>query len=189
MPVSPFENFVNTELPTRIATSIPLSGNLPAGYVPVSTGVGLGVDFVPANAASGDAQISKVFANADTVAIPAGTPVYFTPLGCKICSAVSVDNETHLHAEIQGVATQDIAIAESGSVLILGIIGLPEMSWDALTGDVDGLIAGKRYYLNPAEKGKITTTPVLLEGDFMVEVGFALSAMEMLFKPNNKVIW
>lgn len=186
---SPFESFVNIELPKRVSTDIPVSGNLPAGYVPVSTGVGLGVNFVPANAASGDAQISKVFANADTIAIAAGTAVYFTPLGCKVCSAVAVDNETALHAEIQGIATQDIAIGESGSVLILGIIGLPELSWDSLTGDVDGLIAGKRYFLNPAEKGKITIAPVLLEGDFLVEVGFALSAMELLFKPNNKVIW
>ena len=40
---TPFEDFVNAELPTKISTTIPPSGNLPPGQVLQTTGVGLGV--------------------------------------------------------------------------------------------------------------------------------------------------
>lgn len=45
---TPFESFVNAELPKRIATNTdPLS--VPAGMVPVTTGVGLLTEFKPYN--------------------------------------------------------------------------------------------------------------------------------------------
>ena len=45
---TPFESFVNAELPKRIATNVdPLS--VPEGMVPVTTGVGLLTEFKPYN--------------------------------------------------------------------------------------------------------------------------------------------
>lgn len=41
-----FEDFVNTELPRRISTTIPAGGNLPTGYYLKTTGVGLNVETV-----------------------------------------------------------------------------------------------------------------------------------------------
>lgn len=42
---TPFENFVNAELPKRLATNIDPT-SVPAGKVPVTTGVGLLVEFL-----------------------------------------------------------------------------------------------------------------------------------------------
>lgn len=41
---TPFETFVNNEIPTTLRAVIPLSGNLPAGRAMVSTGVGLNTE-------------------------------------------------------------------------------------------------------------------------------------------------
>ena len=38
---TPFEDYVNTELPQRIKADIPISGNLPAGNFMRTTGVGM----------------------------------------------------------------------------------------------------------------------------------------------------
>jgi hypothetical protein len=45
---TPFENFVNGELPKRVSIEVPSSGNLDPDKYLVSTGVGLGVKLVNA---------------------------------------------------------------------------------------------------------------------------------------------
>ena len=40
---TPFETFVNTELPKRVSIPVPDGGNLPAGKVLTTTGIGVTV--------------------------------------------------------------------------------------------------------------------------------------------------
>ncbi len=58
---TPFENFVNAELPKRLATNInPLA--VPAGKVPVTTGIGLLVEFMDYVAGQG-VDLAQVLAS------------------------------------------------------------------------------------------------------------------------------
>lgn len=50
---TPFETFVNSELPKRVSIAVPASGNLDPDKYLMSTGVGLGVKLVDAPTGSG----------------------------------------------------------------------------------------------------------------------------------------
>lgn len=74
---TPFENFVNTELPKKLGVSdVPASGNFPAGYSLQTTGTGLLIEAVP-----GGAGVPYTGATAD---LDLGAHNLLTQSGCQL---------------------------------------------------------------------------------------------------------
>ncbi|TPG60016.1 hypothetical protein [Ewingella americana] len=72
---TPFEKFVNTELPRRVSIEIPESGNLAPGQVLMSTGVGLGVKVADIDSASSGIIQAALVVNSTDKVIPKSTPL------------------------------------------------------------------------------------------------------------------
>jgi hypothetical protein len=77
------------------------------------------------------------------------------------------------------VSDTAIAPANSGSIMMDGILDATTGQWDNVTGGSGGLVAGTVYYLDPDSAGDITATAPTTVGDFVVRVGRALSSTEM----------
>lgn len=63
-----------------------------------------------------------------------------------------------------------------------GLLVLTTAQWDAVTGDVGGLVEGKPYYLSDTTSGHITQTAPVDAGSYQVIVGVALDATTMLVR-------
>jgi hypothetical protein len=115
--------------------------------------------------------VNRVFNSAATI----GQPVY----------SVSGTNVDLAQANAQGTIrviglTLSTAVnaANPGDVLIDGKLTATTTQWDAVTGQSGGLTPGVNYFLNPANPGQLTVTAPSTVGEFVVRVGYALSATE-----------
>jgi len=72
-----------------------------------------------------------------------------------------------------------IASAGTGIVQVAGRFEATTGQWDVVTGQSGGLTSGSVYYLDPATAGKLTTTKPTTPGQFVVQVGIALSTTEL----------
>ena len=79
-----------------------------------------------------------------------------------------------------GMAEASIANSSSGNIVIEGLVTLTTGEWDAVAGTSGGLTAGTTYYLDPSTAGLITSTAPTTVGQFVVEVGRALSTTELI---------
>jgi hypothetical protein len=77
------------------------------------------------------------------------------------------------------VQDTSIASAASGAIQVNGILTATTGQWDAVTGDVGGLTAGSRYFLDETTAGNLTTTPTTTTTEYVVPVGRALSTTQM----------
>lgn len=106
-----------------------------------------------------------------------------------ICQAVYVDGAGTVDlAQADALSTSEvlglvydasIAAAASGGILTDGKLTATTGQWDAVTGDVGGLTAGDRYYLDETTAGNITSTAPTADGDVVAPIGTALSTTEM----------
>lgn len=78
------------------------------------------------------------------------------------------------------VRTASISGAASGSVQTDGTLTATTGQWDAITGGSGGLTRGTRYFLSAATAGMLTSTPPSSVGQYVVEVGIAISTTEMI---------
>lgn len=115
--------------------------------------------------------INRVFDSAATI----GQPVY----------SVSGTNVDLAQADAQGtirvaglVLSAAVSATNSGDILIDGVLVATTTQWDAVTGQTGGLTPGANYFLDPANPGKLTTTAPTTVGEFVVRIGYALSATE-----------
>lgn len=123
--------------------------------------------------ASGDLpQLS----NANAGAIVIGCPVY------------SAGNDTVDKARADVVATADViglvadtsvAAAGTGGVQVNGILAATTGQWDAIASTSGGLTRNTTYYLSAATAGLITSTAPSSAGQFVVQVGIAISTTEL----------
>ena len=114
-------------------------------------------------------------ANVNTVVI--GTPVYATSTAGEMDEAQADAAATK---DVLGlVAEVSVAAAASGAVQSDGVLAATTAQWDAVTGDVGGLTAGTKYYLDESTAGMLTTTPPSGSGEFVAMVGMGLSTTEM----------
>jgi hypothetical protein len=83
--------------------------------------------------------------------------------------------------DVIGLVGQSPSIANgvAGAITLDGILTATTAQWDAVTGDAGGLTFKAKYYLDPATAGKITKTAPSTIGQWVVEVGEALSATDM----------
>lgn len=100
---TPFETFVNTELPKRISTEAnPLE--VGPGLIPVTTGIGLGVEFVSASAFA--PKVGLITAS-DLVVAEDGTAILpSTPYGGTVydMALVKLDDDSYL--ELTGIVVE-----------------------------------------------------------------------------------
>ncbi len=97
-------------------------------------------------------------------------------------SSGGVANKARANAQgtvaVFGLASELIAIGDDGSVKTVGPLTLTTAEWDALTGDVGGLIFGDWYYVSAAIAGHLVHDPNAPTGvgEFVVGLGQAISA-------------
>lgn len=72
-----------------------------------------------------------------------------------------------------------IAAAGVGNIITSGILVATTTQWDAVAGTTGGLTFGTEYFLDPANPGKITSTPPSTVGQCVTLVGIALSTTEL----------
>ncbi len=76
----------------------------------------------------------------------------------------------------------------SGSVAVGGILAADTAQWDAIAGTSGGLIFGATYYLSSITTGAITATAPSTVGQYVVEIGEALSTMEMRLNIKSRIL-
>jgi hypothetical protein len=82
--------------------------------------------------------------------------------------------------DVLGLATAAITSSSSGTIQCNGVLALTTAQWDALCGTSGGLTAGTSYFLSPATAGLLTATVPTTAGQYVAEVGRALSTTELL---------
>jgi hypothetical protein len=114
--------------------------------------------------------------NDEAGAIVVGTPVYSDAAdGVKKAQA----NASATKDVLGLVAAVSIANGASGAIALDGILVATTAQWDVVAGTTGGLTFKTRYYLDPATAGKITATPPSTVGQYIVEIGIALSTTEL----------
>jgi len=114
--------------------------------------------------------------NGESVAVVAGAPVYVSSPGSfmRACANAAATTKS-----IGLVATASIAPAGSGDVALDGALVLTTAQWDAVTGQVGGLIAGSRYFLDASAPGRLTPDAPSSEGDYIALIGTAVDVATM----------
>jgi len=115
--------------------------------------------------------------NDEASAVVIGAPVYSDAnSGFKKAQANAAGTQG-----VIGLVAQapNIAAGASGAVCLDGILSATTAQWDAVTGDTGGLVFNAKYYLDPATAGKLTQTAPTTTGQYVREVGRALSTTEL----------
>jgi hypothetical protein len=113
--------------------------------------------------------------NNDSVSLTIGTPVAFSS-----GTFVRADRSALISSRVLGL-TFDTTISPSsiGRIQTIGIMNATTVQWDFVTGQSGGLTTGSIYYL-AFTPGKLTTIPPPSpSGEYIVEVGMALSSTSL----------
>lgn len=116
---------------------------------------------------------------------PPGTPVCQS--GDDDGTVLSAQGDSEDTAAVTGIA---IAVGvENSSVLVkyAGPIRLTAAQWDVITGETGGLTRQARYFLSSATAGKLTQTAPVTSGEFVTQVGIALSATDLMIQIGSTV--
>ncbi len=132
-------------------------------------------DTLDAPQASGDVV---VLTNDNAGVLVIGTPVY----------ASANDHVDKARANASGTKNMiglvaispSIGIAGSGPVMSSGILTATTEEWDAAAGTTGGLAKDTKYFLSAAAAGVLTATAPTAAGQYVVEVGIAISTTELL---------
>ena len=117
--------------------------------------------------------ITRLNANAGALVI--GTPVYPSAAGSVDKAKADAVGTTAVLGLVMDVS---IGIGASGGIQTDGVLVATTGQWDAVAGTTGGLVAGTRYYLDPDNVGKLTSTAPTTAGDFVCPLGVALSTLE-----------
>jgi len=124
---------------------------------------------------SGDDGLTLTNDNAGALVI--GTPVYMTAADhCDKAKADAVGT-VNVVGLMQPTST---ATSTTGFVQTSGILTATTAQWDAVAGTTGGLTFNTFYYLSAATDGLITSTAPSTAGQFIVQIGIALSTTELL---------
>ena len=135
-------------------------------------------------------QIEQLQAG-DTIDTPDGVQLTNDEVGAVVIgSAVYIDaNDGFKKAKADASGTRlarglvltspSIAAGVAGTVLVDGILSATTAQWDAVTGDVGGLTFNARYWLSASTAGNLTKTSPTTVGQYVVEIGVALSTTEL----------
>jgi hypothetical protein len=126
-----------------------------------------------------------VLTNNEAGAIVIGTPVY----------SQAVDAAKKAQANASGtsrvlglVADASITNGVSGNFKLDGVLTATTTQWDAVAGTTGGLTFGTIYYLSPTTAGQLTSTAPTTVGQYVVEIGEAISTTELLIKIKSPIL-
>jgi hypothetical protein len=87
-----------------------------------------------------------------------------------------------------GLTTAAISSAATGSVQTSGIVTLTTGEWDAAFGTTGGLTFNTTYYLSAATAGLGTSTAPSSVGQYVKEIGIAISTTELLITTPPEIL-
>jgi hypothetical protein len=123
--------------------------------------------------------------NDESGAIVIGTPVYNdTNDGVKKAKADAAGT-----SKVLGIVS-DVSITNgvSGNIAISGVLSATTAQWDAVAGTTGGLTAGTLYYLSSATSGQMTATAPSTTGQYVVQMGIALSTTELKIDIKQRIL-
>lgn len=93
-------------------------------------------------------------------------------------------------SKVVGIVADSPSIANgaTGGVALDGLLTATTGEWDAVTGDVGGLVFNNIYYLDPATAGKITKTAPTTVGQLVCELGRALSTTDLKINIQQSIL-
>ena len=115
--------------------------------------------------------------NDEAGAIVIGTPVYNDANdGVKKAKA-----DASATKDVIGLV-RDVSITNgvAGSIQLSGILSATTGQWDIAFGTTGGLTKGTRYFLSPTTSGLGTATAPTTTGQYVVELGIAISTTELI---------
>jgi hypothetical protein len=125
--------------------------------------------------------ISESLINEDGVAVLVCAPVYSSSAGKfkqARANAVGTSQAIGLVIDVPSVAN-----TVAGNVQTSGTVTKTTAQWDAVTGDVGGLVQGSQYWVSAATKGKLVRDPApSASGNFDVLIGEALDTVRLLLQ-------
>lgn len=86
------------------------------------------------------------------------------------------------------VRDASIASSASGEIQSSGTLTATTAQWDAVMGTTGGLTKGTRYYLSAATAGQGSATAPSTAGQYVVELGLALSTTELLLSQRSPIL-
>jgi hypothetical protein len=123
--------------------------------------------------------------NNNAGSIPICTPVY----------CVANDAVDKAKADASGtkdliglVRDASIAASASGSVQLNGVLAATTGQWDAVFGTTGGLTKGVRYFLSAATSGQASATAPSSVGQYVQEIGIALSTTELIIDIKSPIL-
>lgn len=127
--------------------------------------------------------VSETNDNASPIVI--GTPVYSKSDGDVDKARANASGTTRVEGLVRDAS---INAAAAGNIQTDGILAATTGEWDAITGGSGGLTPGGVYYLSAATAGLLTATAPTSVGQYVVEVGEAISSTEMLIRPRPPIL-
>ncbi len=118
-------------------------------------------------------------------AFPPGTPVCQS--GGDDGTVLSAQADSEDTAAVTGIA---VAVGVETSPVLAkyaGPLSLTTTQWDVITGETGGLTRQARYFLSSATKGKLTQTAPVTSGEFVTQVGIALSATDLMIQIGSTI--
>jgi len=129
--------------------------------------------------------LTVVQTNNETLSVVIGTPVYNdVASGVKKAKADAAGTTKVLGL----VNDSSITSASSGEIAIGGIMVATTGQWDVVTGGSGGLVVGTKYYLDAATAGLLTATAPSTVGQYVIEIGIALSTTDMKIDIKSRIL-
>lgn len=127
---------------------------------------------------------SPQLTNDESGAIVIGMPVYSDANdGVKKAKADAVGTVNVIGL----VSDVSVAAAGTGGVQTDGILAATTTQWDAVAGTTGGLTKDVIYYLSAATAGNITSTAPSAAGQFVKQIGVAISTTELKIEIGHRV--
>lgn len=126
--------------------------------------------------------ISMTNANAGSMVI--GNPVFCSVAGSVDKARANTANASNV---IGFCADVSVSTGNPAAIQLDGVLAATTGQWDAVAGTSGGLAAGTIYYLSESTAGAITSTAPSTTGQYVVELGIAISTTELRINIRQKV--
>jgi hypothetical protein len=85
------------------------------------------------------------------------------------------------------VADTSISTGVTGGIQTDGVLTATTGQWDTVAGTSGGLTANTIYYLSSSTAGRITSTAPTTAGEFVQQIGIAISTTELKIKFEQRI--
>lgn len=131
-------------------------------------------DSIAVGSVSGGVQVALTNNEAGSIVI--GTPVYINAANGVLKAKADASPAKDLFGLVADVT---VGAGASATVQVDGVLSATTGQWDAVFGTTGGLTFGQRYYLSAATAGLGTATPPSTVGQYVQQIGIALSTTKL----------